>query len=154
MEHGDLSNTPAPRMIIIFEGLLGEVPPAYAKLYAKSMRKQRWRQAASLYVIDDLMARKMWYLYHTTDTMFEVVTFTAPEMAPMISLMLDAEQLPVHDVWFSPSPQMLARKTSYMPGLVRVYDGNPDNSFAYGSHGMVIAGADQLGSDMKGPLVR
>ena len=154
MERGDLSNTPAPRMVIVFEGLLGEILPENAKAFAKAMGKKHWRVAAGLFTIDDLMARKMWQLFHTRSVMFEVVTFLGQEFADALALIIDAEQLPVHDVWHCPSPQHLARKVSYMPGLVRVYDGDPANTFAYGSSGMVIDGADRLGSDLAGPLVR
>lgn len=139
MQHGDISNEVAPRLVVVFEGLLGLLPDARTRGKEALARKmKRWKAAANTYEINELLAKHIWDTVWRHHYSVDVCTYLGEEMAEAIEERLDAEQLPVGRV-FATEPQLLARKIALMPDVAAIFDPSTSHRFTYGSKGRVMS---------------
>lgn len=135
MQGGDISNYVSPRLVCVFEGLIGLLPDTKARAQEAVYRKaKRWARAARTYEVNEEMAKHIWDVYSRTDYSIDVVTYLGDDMAEAIAEVLDDERLPIGRV-FATTPDQLARRIAHMPDLAAIYDPNPSHRFTYGSKG-------------------
>lgn len=139
MQGGDISNEVSPRLLIVFEGLLGILPDSKARAAESVARKaRRWKRAVKTYEINEPMARAIWdvtWRYHQS---VDVVTYLGDEFADALRDRLDEESLPIGHV-MATEHHLLARRLAYAPDIAAVYHANPEHRFTYGSKGYLIS---------------
>lgn len=142
MRNGDLSNKVEPRCLLIFENALGYITDN--KVWKKQHAKSRYN-LEKCWELNDLVCRRLLWLFHRTDLRVELVTFLGDSFAESLGDWLDTEGIPVSAVWSTTIPQ-LARNIAYMPDLLMVYDPEPTRWLTWGSKGCYITEPTQIGS--------
>lgn len=142
MQGGDISNEVVPRLVIVFENLLGLLPSKVdeAKL-ASYLRFRRWKRAANLFTLNEMLAARIWDVTWRLNFSVDVITYIGPEFAEALEHRIDREGLPVGHVWHE-DPYVLARKLAYMPHVACVYDPDPRHQFTYGSKGRLVSASN------------
>jgi hypothetical protein len=144
MRHGDLSNKMLPRIVVVFEGKLGIVPEDKRKSYSRLCQKNRWREAMKCYELDELVLAKLLDLRWRLDMNVSIVTWLGEQAAAAIADLMDEQGIPIGNC-FSSTPSKLSRELAYAPDIVAVYDPDPDHVFTYGSKGVILTDANQIG---------
>ena len=137
----DLSNKPAPKVLLVFEGAVGFCTDS--KRFERMMKKEKWAPAMECWQPNELMIRRILYLFHKKNITFEVVTFLPDRFAAHLREWLDDLDVPIHRVWSS-TPDKLARALSYMPDVLHVYDPDPSRFMRYGSKGSWLQDINQI----------
>lgn len=141
MEGGDISNLVVPRIVVVWDGLLGYLPskPAEAK-FASYTRFKRWKRAVALFEINEFMARQIWDLTWRKNFSVDVVTFTGGDAfaEALKERIEDREQLPIGHIWFE-EPNNLARSLAYRPDVACVIHANHHHQLTFGSKGRLIS---------------
>lgn len=139
MLHGDISNVVSPRLLLVFEGLVGHVPPKASTVRAERLARKmhRWKSAVSYWEIDDLVAKVLADLYWRKDQTLHVVTWIGPEFAEALGERLDDENLPVSRT-FHTTPERLARSIAYQHDIAAIYDPDPNHQFTFGGKGRIV----------------
>lgn len=139
MEKGDLSNEVVPRLLVVFEGLLGYLPDTTTRAkFAVECKFHRWKQALNCFVVNERMARLIvdaaWRYKYAVD----VVTFLGEEFDELLPPLLDDRwQLPIGNCW-AEDPTVLARRLAYAPTIAGVFHAMPDLQHTFGSKGVLV----------------
>jgi hypothetical protein len=146
MRDNDLSNTPMPRIAVVFEGALGFLKPDRFGDFWALMDKTRYRDALELWDLNDLATRIIWDRVWRDDLTIDVITYLGPDaFARELAEYLGREELPVNQVWAT-TPKILARKLPLMPDLIRVYDPDPEHQWYFpAAVGRHLTDANQIG---------
>jgi len=144
MQHGDISNESAPRILLVFEGAVGFLPDIKVKDYQRAVRRHAWDDAVSCWELSEPILRRILDLVLRRNLAVEVVTFISQPFADVLAARLDEEDVPVRRVWYS-TPGRLSRRLAYMPDVAAVYDPDEAHVFTYGSKGRVLVDPNQLG---------
>lgn len=148
MERNNLSSVPVPKIVLCFEGALAWVPPGdkrALKQYERAMARERWAEAADLFVFNQKMETVLWDRAYRMSMQIDIVTYLGPDAwAEEVARRIGEEELPVHTVWAS-TPQKLGRHLAYRPDIIRVYDPFPENVLMYGPKGTYITRPDMFG---------
>lgn len=141
MEQGDISNEVSPRLLIVWEHLLGILPSKQHEAKARGYLKiKRYKQAANTFVLNEELARRIWDITWRLKFSVDVVTWIGPEFAIALSERIDREDLPIGHVTYE-EPHQFARKLAYLQHVAAVYDPDPSHQFAWGSKGRIISPA-------------
>lgn len=145
MRHGDLSNKPSPRLVIVFEGAVATIPVERTELAHKMEKKGDWEGLITrCYELNDLMLRKILDLTWRENFNVQIVTWMGEKAAIAIKQLLDEENIPVQGIFHS-TPSRLSRDLAYNPDIMAVYDPDPDHRFTYGSKGVFLVDPLQIG---------
>lgn len=137
MLKGDLSNSVTPRLLIVFEGLVGYMPKAKERQYKFDLRLHAWEQAVRLFEVNEPMARQIVDATWRRDYAVDIVTFLGNWTMPYLADLLDEWGLPVGNCW-AEDPELLARRLSYAPEVAGVFHAFPDMRFTFGSKGYLL----------------
>lgn len=142
MQGGDISNLVVPRLVIVWENLLGILPEkADEAKFSTYLRFHRWKRAVNVYRINEPLAQRIWDVTFRLNFSVDVVTFLGCEdFAEAVQERIDREGLPVGHVWFE-EPSQLARSLAYRPDIACVFDANPHHQLTFGSKGRIISAA-------------
>ena len=123
MQGGDLANDLLPRLVLVFENLVGILPEQvrHRAVYSSFVKAKRWRRAVNLLQVNEPLARQMWHVTWHLHHQIEVVTWLNPDAVEPLQAWVDRNDLPVHRVWHI-EPNKLARKIATMPDLAAVLD--------------------------------
>jgi hypothetical protein len=136
MQGGDISNEVSPRLVLVYEGLLGLLPTPRARAGESLARKARqWKRAVKAYEINEPLARVIWDTVWRYRYSVDVITYLGEDFAEAVEWRLDVEGLPVGRVW-ADNPQRLARRLALMPDVAAVYDN--EHHLIYGSKGRML----------------
>lgn len=145
MLYGDLSNVVVPRLVLVFEGALGFLPPDRVEDYNKLGSRGAWDQAARCWDLHDLMMRKIRDVTIRQNFQLEVVTYAGPpEFAQSLQELFEEEGLVISRVLSSTAVRM-ARRLAYAPDIAYVYDTDPQHVMMYGGKGRHLTSVHQLG---------
>lgn len=145
MRNGDLANVPVPRIVVVWENAIGYLPDHRRERWRELKKARDWDGLVRLFELDQLMLRTITDLTYRFSVSVDVVTYSGPEpFADALARLLDRENVPVRIV-FSSTPERMARRTSYEPDIVAVYDANAEHSLAYGRKGVHLTHHSQLG---------
>lgn len=145
MQGGNLSNATVPRIVLVFENALGFLADDKRADWYRLVKRGRWQDAAHLWDLNDLMLRKIVDLTIRHSVSIDVVTYCGPqEFVDELTRIFDGEDLPVRRVTCS-TPERMARRLSFAPDIVAVYDANPGHQLVYGPKGVYLTSVHQLG---------
>lgn len=146
MRGNDISNDVVPRLVIVWDGLLGVLPSKTAEAKAGTyLRLKRWKKAVDLWEVHEHIAKQIWDLTWRSKWAVDIVTFTAgePFANALSERLVNGEMLPVGRVWFE-EPHLLARSLNYRPDIACVIHDNPQIALLFGSRGRYLNGSRNL----------
>jgi hypothetical protein len=146
MKGNDISGHSSPRIIIVFEDAIGILPAASVRAYQKHARRNQWYQAARLFQLDPLMMAQLIKIMRNQDLNVEVVTYIGPQaLADELAVILqEIEMVPVRQVVAS-TPEVTARRATFSPDIISVYDPEPSRWLTYGGKGIHLTSVHQVG---------
>lgn len=139
MQGGDISNEVTPRLLMVFEGLIGLLPTPRSRTVESLCRKARqWGMAVNAYEINEGMAKAINDAVWRRHQQIDVVTFLGEGFADAVAARLEEEQFPIGHVMATTS-EKLARRIATMPDVFAVYDPDPTHRFRYGGKGRFLS---------------
>lgn len=139
MEHGDISNEVAPRLVFVFEGLIGYLAENTGDATKRNvlLRARAWKRAAAMWTLDQWTLKIMWDYTSRRRQSIDVVTYVDEREAERIRDRLDAHGYPFANFWATTLDEMLHLHVNN-PAVVGVVDGDASRWLTYGSKGMSI----------------
>lgn len=135
MRHGELSNEVLPRVLIVFENLIGLLPDSKTKaLEALARKRKKWTQAADYYQLNINTSQGIRDLYWRQHFRVDVITFIDPGFVSAIRDKLDSRSMLFGDVHYYDTEMLLADLT-YDPAIIAVLDPDPKHKLLWGSKG-------------------
>lgn len=136
MRKGELSSERLPRVLVIFENLVGVLPDAKTRtLEALARKRKKWEVAAGYYKISSPTTRGMRDLYWRHGFRVDIVTFIDPAFVPAIRDRMDSKNLLFGDVHYYENHIELMDDLTYDQSILGVLDPDPTHALSYGSRG-------------------
>jgi hypothetical protein len=138
MQGNDLGSGTEPRLILVFEGLIGFLPTKKAELTFKtSMKFHRWGKAVSQFVPNEQMERRIYDITYNKGFNVEALTFLGDQMQDHVMQWIDDHYLPIGRVR-SHTPDELSKKLAYMPDVAAIYHPFNNMTFKFGGKGRYL----------------
>lgn len=145
MLNNNLGNTVVPRILVVFEGLVGYLSPENLPSYNQAGSAGCWDLAVGYWDFNPMALRKLNDLIIRRDLKVEIVSFVMPpEGAVALAERFDEEQVPVSRVLAS-TPERTARRLAYGLDITRVYSPDPQHALMCGSRGYHVTSVHQIG---------
>lgn len=140
MEHGDISNERAQKLVFVFDGLVGRVPEEDERVAAKLRRRQKWDQLARVYEVDTKMGAHLWDITWRSPFSFDIVSFESAEEAwyEALERLLERANVPFSRLEVYDDPNDFAQHMVYAPNILRVYHSRPDWWAKFGDKGELL----------------
>jgi len=136
MRRGELSSERLPRVLIVFEGLVGILPDSKSRgLEMLARKRKKWEQAAGYYRLNVPTSGGLRDLYWRHHYRVDIVTFIDPDFVDPVRNRLDSRNLLFGDVHYYPDPVELAHDIIYDRSILGVLDPSPSHALSYGSRG-------------------
>lgn len=140
MEKGDLDNGMPPRILFVFNGLLGTIPENRERRVDLLRRAGRFKAVAESYEINLMVRAKMHDLTWRRNWRCDVVLFDHEKVAAAMERRFDRLNLAVANVYASDGPRDLHDRLPYMPEVLYVVHGNEEWQYAFGHKGLLGMG--------------
>jgi hypothetical protein len=145
MQNGNLSNVVTPRILVVFEGLVGHLDARKVRRYNELGSAGQWREAVALWELAPLALAKLNDIIIRRDIRVEIVTYVMPpEGAQALAERLDEESVPVSRVLAS-TPERTARRLAYGIDIARVYCQDPQHALMCGGKGFHATSVHHIG---------
>lgn len=140
MEHGDISNERAQKLVFVFDGLVGRVPEEDERVAAKLRRRRKWDQLARVYEVDTKMGAHLWDITWRSPFSFDIVSFESAEEAwyEALERLLERANVPFSRLEVYDDPNDFAQHMVYAPNILRVYHSRPDWWAKFGDKGELL----------------
>lgn len=139
MEGGDISNEVSPRLLIVWENLLGLLPTkTHEAKVGAYLRFKRYSRAVDVYVLNKTLADRIWDVTWRLKYSVDLITWLGPDFATALRERIDNEDLPIAHIT-AENPDQFARKLAYLPHVAAIYDPDPRHRFTFGSRGRIIS---------------
>lgn len=138
MEGGDISNEVSPRLLFVFENLLGLLPTEkHVAQVKRHIRRKRYAQAVEVFEVNEQLAKRIWDMTWRLKYSIDVVTWIPNPFSRYVQQWIDAQDLPIAHV-IHENPTTFTRKLSYMPHVAAIFDPDPSHQFTWGSKGRIL----------------
>lgn len=143
MERGDISNQRAPKLVFVFDGLVGVIPAEDERVAKKLRRRGKWEQLARVYEVDTKMGAHLWDIVWRSPFSFDIVSFESAEEAwyEALERLLERANVPFSRLEVYDDPNDFAQHMVYAPNILRVYHGRSDWWAKFGDKGQLITDA-------------
>lgn len=139
MEGGDISNEVSPRLLFVFENLLGLLPtPKHVAQAQRHFKRKRYAKAVEVFEVNERLAHRIWDMTWRLKFSIDVVTWVPDPFHRYVQQWIDQQDLPIANVTHE-NPTLFARKLSYMPHVAAIFDPDPSHQFTWGSKGRIIS---------------
>lgn len=140
MEHNDISNERAQKLVFVFDGLVGRVPEEDERVAAKLRRRRKWDQLARVYEVDTKMGAHLWDITWRSPFSFDIVSFESAEEAwyEALERLLERANVPFSRLEVYDDPNDFAQHMVYAPNILRVYHSRPDWWAKFGDKGELL----------------
>lgn len=139
MQGGDISNEVSPRLVIVWENLLGLLPTkTHEAKVASYVKFKRWNRAVNVFELNETLAARIWDVTWRLKFSVDVITWGTEQFADAVRERIDREDLPIGHVT-AETPHVLSRKLAYMPHIAAIYSADPAHQFTFGSKGRIIS---------------
>ena len=136
MDRGDISNEIPPRVLVVFDGLLGQIPDSQQRQATVWRSLARWKKVAGLYDIDPASRARLHDLSWRQGWRIDVVTFDNEHVAEALADRFDVMNLAVSHVYSVADPAALSAMLAYMPEVRYVVHGMAEMQMAFGPRGV------------------
>lgn len=138
MQHGDISNQPPARLLVVFEGLLGiwqrDTAGPQRRLHLPRLRERVHVPVPDDYMVNTLAADAIRDATVKGGWHVDVVTWHEHDFALALEDWLS--QRGVHTPVIATSPAALARELVHRPDIYLIYDPDARHLFTYGPRGV------------------
>ena len=143
MEGNDISNQIAPKLVFVFDGLIGTIPEEDRKLADKLRRRGKWEQLARVYEVDTKMGAHLWDIVWRSQFSFDIVSFESDDERwyEALERLLNRANVPHSRLEVYADPNDFAQHMAYAPNILRVYHPRSDWMFKFGDRGEIITDA-------------
>ena len=144
---GENLGRPQPKMVCVFEGILGCLDPLDEPASARLLKAGDFAAALRLWKLSDLATRVIWDRVYRYSQTWYVVTYlgASDQLARALAEKISQAEIPVRTTWAA-EPGIFARSLVAMPDVVRVYDSAPGHAGLYpASIGRQLTDIRQLG---------
>ena len=139
MEGGDISNEVSPRLLFVFENLLGLLPTGeHVGQVLRFYKKKRYAKAIEVFEVNEQLAHRIWDMTWRLKSSIEVVTWIPNSFHLYVKQWIEEQDLPISNVSYE-NPTLFARKLSYMPHVAAIFDPDPAHQFTWGSKGRILS---------------
>lgn len=136
MQGGDLSNESPPRIMFVFEGLLGIPKGGKFDRIAKNSRiLGRYKRLLDCYDFDEMTWRRLHDLAWRRDFRIDCATFEPEGIIEPLEARFNRMNLAIAHVYHYDDPQDLARRLAYMPEVMYTIHGRTEWQYAFGHTG-------------------
>lgn len=136
--HGDISNEVQGRFLFVWDNLVAYIPnKALVAKEKASVRTHLWNSAVNCWEVNDMIERHLLDLAWRHHMPVDIVTHRPRGFAEALRDRLDKDDLPFGHV-YSYSADQLAQRLPRMPFILRVFHGDANHSFKYGSAGRIV----------------
>jgi len=145
MKYGDLSNKTAPRVYVVFEGLVASVPDDNLQEYSDMItaRKVDWFKAIKCYQLNDMVCAKLIWLSFHRDVNFTVVSWLPKEASYGIDVFLQKNGIPAGLIMST--PYEISMELVRRPDVVAILDPDPWHVLTFGSKAKTAFNAEDIG---------
>lgn len=137
MRGNDISNYVEPRILMVFEGLIGDLPKENELKLKLMLKAHRWQSAVQCYELNEMTVNIIndivWRKHYNVD----VVTWQPPKFADALADYLDEQGVFAGRVT-SDNSIRLARSLPHRPDVAYVCDPDPNHSLRYGAKGRYV----------------
>lgn len=141
MQGGDISNSVAPRIAIVFEGLVGLLPDTKSRgVHDVAVKFRRWDKAATAWKINQPALITAMDMSFRRGLNVDLVTFLSQAEAEALErrfASMERYAFPFANFWHT-TPADLARET-IRPDLAMVIHSDASRNFTYGSKGRLVS---------------
>lgn len=142
MEHGDLSNRVEPKIMVVFENLIGTCEDE--RKAEKYMKRGNWAKAREQWRLNQLTLARLSYLTMRKHMNITAVTFVPyPDMAGEFQSMLDDAGMSIEVEYHQ--PEILARQVAYKDDITAIYDPARERRLFFGRKGRYVENVNQIG---------
>jgi len=137
---GDISSQVEPRLLVVFEGLLGIHADARARAkYSAAMKLHRYGAAIRTFELNEQLQRVIWDVtYGRFNYAVDVVTFLGAKLVDPLRDLIDEQGLPIGHVTYT-DRLLLARSLNYRLDVAGVfYPAATHPDFTFGSKGYAV----------------
>lgn len=131
MQGGNLSNDPTRRNLIVFEGLIGNLPLVRRPREAAARRMRRWKTAVNFWDLERQTLVVLLDAAYRYSAHFDVLTLGSEPFAEALAERLDAQGYPTGAVWPT-TVEEINRFYANRPDISGIYL-NPSIGVQYGS---------------------
>jgi hypothetical protein len=133
VEHGDISNEVAPRIIFVFEGLIGQLASeSDEKKHRALVKVHAWKRAASMWTFDGWARKIIWDYTSRRLQQIDIVTYLDEREAEHIHDRIDAAGIPYGNFWATTMQEFVSLQM-LNPAVIGVVDGDNKRWGVYGS---------------------
>lgn len=132
MQHGDLSDQIASRLIVVFDHTIGTLTPQAAKHRRRYLKIRQWHRAADCWAIDPHLVKVMVDWQYRSPYNIDVATFVDANEAAFIEERLEQIGIPFGH-FLNVTVEELSRVHANMPHIAAIFDAAADHRFAYGA---------------------
>lgn len=135
MKGGDISGSSAPRLLVVYEGLVGRLPDKRAEATLdRALKRKKWREALDCYETDASAAARLYDVHWRFSYAVDIITYHPEEFAVELRSRLDAERVPYG--WCeATTPDEIARRCGWDMGIAGVFDADSRRVRMYGKKG-------------------
>ncbi|MFN2347137.1 MAG: hypothetical protein ABR616_15670 [Dermatophilaceae bacterium] len=143
IEKGDISNSIAPKLVFIFDGLVGRIPQDEERVAARLRKRGKWDQLARVYEVDTKMGAHLWDIIWRSPFSFDIVSFETDDEKwyDALERLLNRANVPHSRLEIYADPNDFAQHMAYAPNILRVFHGNPSWNFKFGDRGQYVSDA-------------
>lgn len=135
MQRGDISNDIPPRVIVLFNGLLGEIPDKQQPLARIHRAVHRYKKVAWLYEIDPQVRNRLHDLTWRVGMRCDVALIDHEQVALEMEHRFARMNLAISYVYPVIDVQDLVKRLAYMPEVLYVVHGLPEAQLTFGLKG-------------------
>lgn len=135
MLNNDLSNELGYRSYVVFEGLIGYLPPENQRRYKIDLTLHRYRRAMRNWHVFPHARDAFFNVTWKGNTALDIVTFLPADMVEPLEDWLEAVQMPYSYVRTFSSPAELTQALAHHPEVQYVFSPTSSSPFTYGSRG-------------------
>lgn len=139
MQGGDLGTDLPPRLLFVFEDVIGRLPDDRLRAVRKYRKMQRWGRLVGCYVPVPGTRDRLWDLVWRQGFIVDVVALWLPgECELALHEWVELHNLPVRTVMFATLDE-ISRSLSRLVDVKAVVHAEEDRPFAFGSRGRHVS---------------
>ncbi len=137
MKNGDLSNSPAPRIYVVFDDCVSSLDERDKEAFYMDIERGDYYGAVFIMKENLPILNKITWLSNKRNINVYLVTWMNQGMAEAIEEYMNDIMVPIRGC-LSLTPGQLARMTAQDESVIGIYDPDPDHLLTYGAKGRIL----------------
>lgn len=137
MKGGDISNRSSPRVVIVWENLIGQLPEQKYGKEARLVARKKWERALDLWVTNEQILHLVLDGWVRRDLNFDVLCTHPLGFAKHLNQRLEREGFPFGHM-YNHSLMEFDQQLAYLPNVIAVFHGEENRPFLFGGRGQYL----------------